>query len=109
MSARRFNKRIEIYEISDVADGYGGNTVTSTLLATVWAFIRSVKSINLEDYGLDATQLAVKITVRHRADIDYESGNHFIKYQGNEYTIISFPTDLDFDHKFITFLAVRNG
>ena len=109
MSSRRFNKRIEIHETSVVDDGYGGNTTTTALVSTVWAYLRSAKSINLDDFGLNATQLVIKVTVRKNPNIDIDSNKHFIKYQGDDYTIITYPTDDDFDHKTITFLAVKNG
>ena len=49
MSARMFDKRIGIYEVSDTPDGYGGNTVIGTFIMNVWAKVTTAKSISLED------------------------------------------------------------
>ena len=108
MRSRRFRKRIEIYETTAVSDGVGGNTVTSALLGTSWADLRSVnKKTDLSQFGINNTQLAIEVTVRKRNDLAYNSINQFIVYGGENYNIVSFPTNTNFDNSLITFIAVK--
>ena len=86
MRAREFTKRIELWQIADVADGYGGNTVSNTLITTVWAKVETFSSKSgkfsskLSDFGILSTQTAIVVKLRKRADFDYNSINQFIKY-----------------------------
>ena len=108
MSARRFRKRIEIWQIKDVADGFGGFTVSEELITTTWADLKTIDARkNTTDFGINNSQLAVMCTVRKRNDFYYNTINQFIKYAGDKYTILSFPEDKNFDHSFITFIAVK--
>ena len=108
MRSRRFTKRIEVHETTAVADGYGGNTVTSALLGTSWAELKSInKKTDLTSFGISNTQLAIEVTVRKRNDLAYNSINQFIVYGGENYDIVSFPTNQNFDNSLITFIAVK--
>ena len=108
MTSRKFRKRINIYEISNVADGFGGNTVSQTLLGTSWADIRTLdRNTDLTQFGISSTQLAVEITVRKRSDLTYSSHSQYIEYKEEKYTIVSFPTDVNFDGAYIKFVAVK--
>lgn len=108
MSARRFRKRIEVWQTLEVADGYGGFTVSEQLITTTWADLKTIDSKKQNtDFGVNTNQLAVMCTVRKRNDFYYNTLNQFIKYAGNKYTIISFPENKNFDNSFITFIAVK--
>ena len=112
MRARRFNKRIEIWQTAIVSDGFGGNTSSNTLITSSWAEIKSLNVSNRigkssSDFGINNTQLGVMVTVRLRNDITYNSINQYIKYAGDEYTISSFPENKNFDNSYITFIAVK--
>ena len=108
MRSRRFRKVIQVWQNTAVSDSYGGSTITPTKISDTWADIRTVnKKVDLSDYGLNNSQLAVEVTVRKRSDFSYNSSNQFIIYNGQEYTIVGFPTNTNFDNSTITFLAVK--
>ena len=41
MRSRGFNKRIDIYETTTVSDGFGGSTVSDTLVTSSWEIGRA--------------------------------------------------------------------
>ena len=78
------------------------------MLGTSWADLRSVnKKTDLSQFGINNTQLAIEVTVRKRNDLAYNSINQFIVYGGENYNIVSFPTNTNFDNSLITFIAVK--
>lgn len=112
MRSRRFRKIIEIWQLSDVSDGFGGNTTSETRLTSTWADIRSLSANNRygstsTDSGINHAQLGVMVTVRKRNDLTYNTLNQFIKYNDKKYTILSFPENKNFDNSTITFIAVK--
>ena len=107
MRARKFRKRIEIYQLTNVPDGFGGNTISESLLGESWCDITTVSGVDVTEFGINNTQLVVEITTRKRSDLNYNTINQLIKYKGENYTIISFPTDQDYEGSFIRFLAVK--
>ena len=74
MRARSLDKKIEIRSNSPVSDGFGGNTVSDTLIASSWAKVETSKtsSSNLNEIGLNDLAFNLKITLRKRNDIAYE-------------------------------------
>lgn len=113
MRARGFNKRIEVWQTGAVSDGYGGfKSTNDIMLVNTWAKLVSLNankpySKSSTDYGISNTQLGIIVTVRRRNDLTYNSINQYIKYNGEFYTITSFPEDKNFDHAYITFVAVK--
>ena len=113
MRSRRFRKRIEVWQLENVSDGFGGIKAANEMkLTTTWADIRSLSANSRyqsggTDFGINNTQLGVMITVRKRNDLTYNTMNQFIKYNNEKYTIISFPENKNFDNSTITFIAVK--
>ena len=105
MSARQFNKRIEVWQTVAVADGSGGNTVSENIITTTWAKLETLDSTQITTLGLDYTKSSLLVTVRKRKDFIYNSKTIYIKYKGNKYTITSYPTDEDFISATISFIA----
>lgn len=107
-----FNKRIQIYQTSNVPDGSGGNTVNETLITSSWA---SVKTMGVNSRyskisgseGIGSSSDGVVIQTRRRNDITINNINQFIVYAGVKYTIQSMPIDVNFKHNTIEFVAVR--
>lgn len=110
MISRKLNKRIEIWKLTQVSDGFGGYTVSEALINRSWAHIKTFQAGrfqgNLSDFGIVAGQNAVQFTVRRRNDLTYDLGTMFIKYRNVKYTISTAPTDIDFNDNTITFMGV---
>jgi head-tail adaptor len=111
LRARGFSKRVELWQVVEAADGFGGYTMTEQLITRTWASVRSLSGRAykdlLTDFGVNVANLAVTITLRFRNDLNYTNLNQFIKYNGDKYIILSFPEDKNFDHRFITFIAYK--
>ena len=108
MSSRGYNKRIEIYETTTVVDGFGGNTVSTTLLATTWAKISTFnvgRNGNATDYGLLGINDTLVIKTRKRNDITYNSQTQFIKYRGDKYIITTSPININFEDREVQFIV----
>lgn len=109
--SRDFRKRVKLYQITEVTDGFGGYTIEDQLLTTTWAEIKSIsqKPQNdiLTDFGINNANLAITITVRKRNDLTYNTINQYITYNGDKYNILTFPENKNFDNRFITFLAYK--
>ena len=108
MRSRNFRKRIELWETSEVSDGFGGSTLVKAQLGIVWADLRTLNPSSFNtDFGITNTSLAITVKVRFNPNITYNSTNQYIVYRGVTYSINSFPNDPNFDHGVITFIATR--
>ena len=107
---RAFNKRIEIWQTTNVADGYGGYTTTNLKIAESWAKIQTTdirEGAELSVIGVNDPTKAIRITLRHRNDITYNAKNMYVVYGGNTYAITTEPIVRDFMGSFIEIIAVR--
>lgn len=107
MRSRKFRKQIGVYKASAVADGYGGNTVSSELVANVWCDIKTLDRGDMTDYGLDTATLGIEVTARKPDIFDYSPENIFIKYNGEDYNIAGYTENVNFDNSIIKFVAVK--
>ena len=80
MIARKYNKRIELWQTTTVPDGYGGNTVTTDLVA---ALIVTIAALSYTAYKtdkalkkVDQIQIDVeKLKTNNKASIDNINSN----------------------------------
>lgn len=115
MGARRFNKRIEIWQTSTVSDGFSGNKDTDGIkITSSWAHIKTM-GVNSKyasrntSLGTTTTTNGIVIQLRKRNDIIYNSINQYIKYNGVEYIIQNEPLEVDFEKNIIEIVAVREN
>jgi len=112
MLSRKLSKRVELWQTTNVSDGFGGNTVNETLITSSWASVKTMgvnsrySKINSSE-GVGSSSNGIVIQTRRRNDITINNINQFIKYAGVKYTIQSMPIDVDFKHNLIEFIAVR--
>ena len=98
--ARKYNKKIELWQTSDVFDGYSGNAPVSALIAQVWCEIKTNNSTYRDtDFGKTETSNRLVVKLRKRNDINYVSKNLFFKYRGHTYTIVSEPINVNFEDR----------
>ena len=109
MRARQLNKRIEIYQVKTVYDGFSGKTVYDELITSSWAKVETHddKRQQQNEVGIDDYSQKLKITMRFRNDVAYNSVNQFLMYRGVKYTFTVSPNDMDFSSTFITLIAQR--
>lgn len=110
MRSRRLTKRIEFYQVTETADGYGGYTVSDELIARSWAKIKTptnaYTSQRMTDIGITDIQNTIIIHLRHRNDINYNGVNQFIKYNNKKY-IIKGVSNIDLNGFQIEIIATR--
>lgn len=114
MISREYNKRIEIWQTSNVDNGYGGETVSETLIASSWAKVSSAsnnaRSVGrLTDLGITDPNNAIIVNLRHRNDLTYNAINQYLKYRGVKYIIQNDPTNIDFNDVDIEIIAVKEA
>lgn len=112
MRGRSLNKRIELWSVTSVADGFGGFTTSTALLSSSWANVKTFqpgRQNNISKFGLTDPQNTVIFTLRKRNDLDYNVENMYIKYRGVKYTISTSPTNVDFNDSTIIFMGVADS
>ena len=110
MRSRRLNKRIEIWQTAKVADGFGGSTVSETLITSSWCEIKTYNKVtNGDSIGIKNPTNTVMFKLRLRNDITYNSINQFIKYRNEKYIILNQPFNVNFRDKTIEILAIKQA
>jgi hypothetical protein len=100
MRARKYNKKIEIWQTTTVIDGYGGGGVQSTKLASVWCELITLDAlIRTTDIGQTDTNNKLIIKVRKTPTIDYTSKNTFFVYRNVSYNIQGTPINIGFEDR----------
>ena len=87
--ARKYTKAIGIWKTTTVPDGYGGNTVTTALVYSVWANVTTKRAYRQNENGQNDNFVQTVFTIRNRYDIDLSVKDNFIKYNGLVYNIDS--------------------
>ena len=110
MRSRKLNKRVDIYQTTPAADGFGGNTVAIALIGTSWASISTLKdNSNIStEFGLLEASKSIIVTVRKRKDITFNT-SMYLKYRGEKYVIKSYPNNLDFEDAFIKMICTKES
>lgn len=114
MRARFYSKVVEFWQTLNVADGYGGYTVTEMLITKAWCNIKTASNNSryvsrLTELGITDPVNAIIINLRHRIDVDYNAINQFIKYRGVKYIIQTAPTNINFENAEIELIATREA
>jgi hypothetical protein len=108
--SRRYTKRIEVWQTTSARTSGGGSTIQEYKLTDSWANVSTYsadKNKGLTEIGISDPSLAIKVVCRKREDITYNSINQFVVYAGIKYKIVTEPTDLNFTHAEVEFMAVR--
>ena len=109
MIAREYNKRISVYQVESIPDGYGGYTVQKTVLADSWAkLVNSSSSLQQRATTLGITDLYEPLIfkLRFRNDLPYNGRNLYLQYQGSEYVIKSITDNNEF-HREVEILCTK--
>ena len=110
MRARKYNKRIGVWQTSKVPDGAGGNTVSETILFTTWCNIKTLDRVDRStNFGITDTNGVFIVQLRDRADFDYNSKTLFFKYRSDKYFIQNSPVNINFEDREIQITVKRDG
>jgi head-tail adaptor len=113
LRARKYTKKIEIWQIADVADGYGGNTISETLITSSWANVKTLNNLRdtqrVGELGISDPNSTIIVSLRYRNDIEYNAVNQFLKYGGDKYIIKNAPTNKNLEGTEVEIIAVREA
>lgn len=87
MLARKYSKPIAIWQTTNVNDGYGGKTVNTSLLRTVWAHVTTKNATRLNENGQNDNLQKTVFVIRYNSNFNLSVKNNFIKYNGKIYDI----------------------
>jgi SPP1 family predicted phage head-tail adaptor len=100
MRARKYNKRIELWQTESVEDEYGGFVVNEVLISKSWCkIITNDRNNRSTDFGITTTNNTIVVQLRKRNDLPYNSLNQFFKYRGERYTIQGTPINIGFEDR----------
>lgn len=98
--ARKYNKRIEVWQTLPVQNEWGGSTVTPQLITTTWCeLITTNTAYRSTDMGIIDTTDTITIKLRKRNDLTYNSKNQYFKYRGFKYVIQTEPINVGFEDR----------
>lgn len=100
MRARKYNKKIAIWQTSKVSDGFGGNTIVNTLLTSTWCEIVTLNSLSRStDFGMIDTSDTLILKLRKRNDLTYNSKIHYFVYRDEKYLMQGQPVNIGFEDR----------
>jgi len=108
MIARKYTKHVELWVTSTVSDGYGGNTVTTSLVQNLWANVTAKSSNRLNENGQNDNFMQTVFTIRNRFDLVLSIKDNFFKYNGLIYNIDS-VLNIDLDNIDIQIYATQRN
>ena len=87
MKARAYDKRIGVYEVQPVPDGFSGSTLSPVLISNSWAAVEDGAGKKSIAFGVVEFNDPVLFRVRKRNDLPYNGRNLFLMYKGDKYSI----------------------
>lgn len=90
MISRSYTTKIEIWQPTEVPDGFGGYTTTETMQKKVWAGLKtSGAGFKFQQFGLNDFKNPVIFSIRAKNNIDFTEKT-FVKYKGQRYEVKGF-------------------
>ena len=109
MRARKYTKKIQLYQTRVVSDDFGDDGTAPFLIGGVWCkIVTKDKLMHSTDLGVTDTNDTVLILLRDRSDFKYNSLNMFFRFDGSDWTIQGAPINKDFQNREIQITLVRN-
>lgn len=87
MIARKYNKPIAIWQTTNVSDGFGGSTVSTSLVRSVWAHVTTRNATRVNENGQNDNLQKTVFIIRHNYNFTLSVKDNFIKYNGKIYDI----------------------
>lgn len=85
--SRKYNKRIEIWKVVEVSDGFGGYLTDEVLDKEVWANVVTNTGRRATEAGITEPLNTVRFELRYREEINIE--DYFFKYKNEKYVLQS--------------------
>jgi head-tail adaptor len=104
MIARNYTRLVDFYKTENVADGFGGNTVSESLIGSYWSEVKNERSFNDTAQGTDVIKNTYIFQIRVNDFIEPHLNNLSIIYNGQKYIVNNFEY-LDMLFRFIKITA----
>lgn len=104
--SRKYNKRVEIWKVTQVSDGFGGQTTQKALDKEVWMHISSNISGRAIEQGITDALTTLKFEQRYRTGIDIQ--DTFFKYKGQEYVLQSVDNVNEMNTELVCYASKSN-
>lgn len=109
MRARKYNKKVEVWQTSKVSDGFGGSTIANTKIADTWCDITTLNSLSRStEFGIIDTSDTLILKLRKRNDLTYNSKIHYFVYRDEKYLIQGQPVNIGFEDREIQITVKRS-
>lgn len=109
MRGRKYINRIDVYQVSAVSDGFGGNILSEpVLIGSSWCNIKTLRAERVTDLGLSENDLIIEVNLRYRDDLNYTTKNMFFRYRGVDYNLLRIE-HINLDRLELKILAASNG
>lgn len=106
MTARQYTRKISIYKTTNVADGYGGNTVSDVLIGSYWAEVKQNSAFRDNAVGKSDIKNNYSFKIRANANLTPDLDNLSIVYRSNKYVV----NDIRYDDELFRFVNITaNG
>jgi hypothetical protein len=90
MIARNYTRLVDFYKTDNVADGFGGNTVSESLIGSYWSEVKNERSFNDTAQGTDVIKNTYVFQIRVNDFIEPHLNNLSIIYNGQKYIVNNF-------------------
>lgn len=109
--ARKYTKQIELWQTAPTGQvTYGSRPVSDTLITRTWCRLVTMNKISRStDVGITQTFDTIKIELRKRNDLTYNSKNQYFKYKGIKYFFQSEPIDVGFENREIQIILKKQS
>lgn len=87
MISRKYNRKIEIFKTTTVADGYGGNTITNVSMGTFWSEVSQNSAFKDNSLGKADIKNNWSFKIRANPVLLPDIDNLSITYHGNKYVV----------------------
>lgn len=108
--SRKYNKRIEVWQVQSTPDAYSGNYADNdTKIADSWCYIETLNKYDLDVLnGVSDAFNTLKIKLRKRNDLTYSRETIYFKYRNVRYDILNEPINIGFDDSEIIIYLIRS-
>lgn len=106
MISRQYTRKISIYKTTNVADGYGGNTVSDVLIGSYWAEVKQDSAFRDNAVGKSDIKNNYSFKIRANANFTPDLDNLSIVYRSKKYVV----NDIRYDDELFRFVNITaNG
>lgn len=112
--ARKYNKKIDLYSVSEVSDGFGGYTTTDALVGSFWVYMTTLNSSsrsnsNSDGFGTIDSANGVRFVFRHNPNITFNYKSMYFVYRGYKYTIQNNSININYSDNEVELFVTKDN